>query len=218
MGVRPVGKRMLSHLFYGYYKLLEKTVRIEWVHPEAFSGNQVVGFWHEDSFVMNLILHEITKREAKVSVLVTEDERGDYIQELLEKCGGEAVRIGYGFCNAGTLKELISSLKEDERRSVAIAMDGPLGPRHIPKKLTYVLSEKSRTELTGVTIAYSGRLSLLGRWDHYHIPLPFSRITVCFDCYGIVSCHRPSAMKRYPEESVCSIITEKRLPLQKGSA
>ena len=47
---------------------------------ESFDGNQVVGFWHEDSFIMNLLLREVTKENCKMSVLVTGDPRGDYMQ------------------------------------------------------------------------------------------------------------------------------------------
>lgn len=203
-------KGMLCRLFYGYLKLLEKTVRIQWRKPEEFLGHNVVGFWHEDSFAMNLVLKEIAKRDADISVLVTADDRGDYIKYMLEKCGGEAVRIGYGFCNAGTLKDIFALLK-DKKRSVAIAMDGPLGPRHIPKKMTYFLSEQSRTALTGVTIDYSRAVSLTRRWDHYHIPLPFSRITVRFDNYGIVSCRKPPRMREYPNERECSIMVDEEV-------
>lgn len=53
---------------------------------ESFDGNQVVGFWHEDSFIMNLLLREVTKENCKMSVLVTGDPRGDYIQYMIEKC------------------------------------------------------------------------------------------------------------------------------------
>lgn len=204
-------KNMLCRLFYGYLKLLDRTVKIEWQRPESFSGHNVVGFWHEDSFAMNLVLRKISERDADISVLVTADDRGDYIKYILEKCGGEAVRIGYGFCNAGMLKAIFSSMK-DEKRSVAIAMDGPLGPRHIPKKMTYFLSEQSKTELIGVTIHYSGSISLARRWDHYHIPLPFSKITVRFDNYGIASCRKPPRIREYQNERECSIMVDGEVP------
>lgn len=186
--MKHMGKTMLCHLFYGYLKLLEKTVCLNLVQPEEFGGNSLVGFWHEDSFAMNLVLRGITAQGEKVAVLVTGDARGDYIQYLLEKCKGRAVRVGYGFCNAGVLKDILYSLRED-RESVAIAMDGPLGPRHIPKKMTYFLSEQGRRPVVGVTLSYSHKLALRGRWDHYRIPLPFSTITVRFDNYGIITSH-----------------------------
>lgn len=83
---------------------------------ESFDGNQVVGFWHEDSFIMNLLLREVTKENCKMSVLVTGDPRGDYIQYMIEKCRQDAVRIGYGFCDTGTLRELLTQLKEERRK------------------------------------------------------------------------------------------------------
>lgn len=204
-------KSMLCRLFYGYLKLLDKTVRVRWQQPEVFARHNVVGFWHEDSFAMNLVLKRIAEQDAEVSVLVTADDRGDYIKYVLEKCGGEAVRVGYGFCNAGTLKDILASLK-DGKRSVAIAMDGPLGPRHIPKKMIYFLSEQSKLNLTGVTIEYSRVISLTRRWDHYHIPLPFSKIIVQFDDYGITSCRRPPRIREYQNEKECSIMVGGEIP------
>lgn len=199
-------KNILCHLFYGYLKCLEKTVRIEWIQPEEFHGRGVIGFWHEDSFAMNLVLKNMTDRGGKVSVLVTGDDRGDYIQYMVEKCRGKAVHVGYGFCNMGMMRELLDSLEEPDR-TVAIAMDGPLGPRHIPKKITYFLPEQSGAELVGVTLSYSGKISIKHRWDHYRIPLPFSKIRIQFDNYGAVSCKNKPQMRVCQEARECSIIS-----------
>ena len=205
MEERKTKKNIWYRLLYGYLRLLEKTVRIEWQQPECFCGHNVTGFWHEDSFAVNLVLKAVTRRDAAVSVLVTPDEQGECGRYLLERCGGEAVKVGYGVCNAGTLKEILESLN-DKRRSVAFAMDGPLGPRHIPKKLTYFLSEQSRTELVGITVSYSRKISLSGQWDHCHIPLPFSKITVRFDNYGVAACQCPPRIRLYQDEREYSII------------
>lgn len=200
-----MGKRFMNHLFYGYLKFLEKTVRIQWVQPEEFQGHHVVGFWHEDSFAMNLVLAKVTGAGGKMSVLVTGDSRGDYIEYLIEKCQGKVIRMGYGFCDMGTFRDILGELK-NKNGSVAIAMDGPLGPRHIPKKTTYFLSEKSETSLLGITLAYSHKISLKGRWDHYRIPLPFSKITIRMDDYGIVSMKEVPRMRVYQEKETCSIM------------
>lgn len=202
-----VGKQMLSKIFHLYLKILEKTVTIEWQFPERFQTNQVVGFWHEDSFIMNLVLKKVTEKGEKVSVLVTGDGRGDYIQYMLEKCGGEAIRMGYGFCNAGLLRDILHHLIE-QKNSIAIAMDGPLGPRHLPKKTTFFLSEQGGVPLIGVTLDYSGKIVLSHRWDHYRIPLPFTKITVRFDDYGVTSVKHPPRVKAYQKEIECGILDE----------
>lgn len=202
-----MGKRFVNCLFYGYLKLLERTVQIQWIQPEQFRGHHVVGFWHEDSFAMNLVLAKVTAAGSQMSVLVTGDSRGDYIEYMINQCKGKAIRMGFGFCDMGTLRDILNELKEEDK-SVAIAMDGPLGPRHIPKKMTYFLSEKSETPLLGVTLGYSHKISLKNRWDHYRIPLPFSKITVRMDGYGIVSLKGVPHMRVYQETERCSIMNE----------
>lgn len=48
------------------------------------AGNQVFGFWHEDSFFMNLVLEELAGKTSPVDVIVTADTRGDYIEHMLQ--------------------------------------------------------------------------------------------------------------------------------------
>lgn len=131
--MRNMGQRVLQNVFLGYLKLLEKTVKIEW-QEETLSGNsQIFGFWHEDSFFMNLVLKNLAEKTAPVDVVVTADTRGDYIQYMIEKCGGSTLRIPDGYAAFGALKKLMQTSYE-QTRSMAVALDGPLGPRHEPKK------------------------------------------------------------------------------------
>lgn len=99
-----MGKNILQHLFSGYLKLLKKTVAIEWQEIQFVTGNQVFGFWHEDSFLMNLVLEELSKT-SPVDVIVTADTRGDYIEHMLQACGGHALRVPDGFAAFGALKK-----------------------------------------------------------------------------------------------------------------
>ena len=87
-----MGKNILQYLFSGYLKLLKKTVAIEWQEIQFVTGNQVFGFWHEDSFLMNLVLEELSGKTSPVDVIVTADTRGDYIEHMLQACGGHALR------------------------------------------------------------------------------------------------------------------------------
>ena len=58
---RSMKRAILCRLFYGYLKCLEKTVRIQYQQPEQFTFHNIVGFWHEDSFAMNLVLSHISR-------------------------------------------------------------------------------------------------------------------------------------------------------------
>ena len=180
-----MGKNILQHLFSGYLKLLKKTVAIEWQEIQFVTGNQVFGFWHEDSFLMNLVLEELSGKTSPVDVIVTADTRGDYIEHMLQACGGHALRVPDGFAAFGALKKILQDSYE-QTRSIAVALDGPLGPRHEPKRLAFYLSEHAEEEFVGISISYSSCLRLTRRWDKYVIPLPFTKVTVAVKNYGIV--------------------------------
>ena len=181
--MKQTGRNILIHLFTGYLKLLEKTVTIRWAETSICRGKQIFGFWHEDSFFMNLVLKELSKQTNPVDVIVTADGRGSYIQNLIEHCGGHAIRVSDGFAGFGALRTVLQSAYESTR-CIAVALDGPLGPRHEPKKLAFYLTEQAQKNFVGITVSYSSKLRLTRRWDKYVIPLPFSTITVAAHNYG----------------------------------
>lgn len=177
---------MLRKVFISYLKFLEKTVKIEWQEELPYGDSQIFGFWHEDSFFMNLVLKNLVGKTAPVDVVVTADARGDYIEYMLQKCGGSAIRIPDGYAAFGALKVLMQRSYE-QLHSLAIALDGPMGPRHKPKKLAFYLSEKKGEDFVGISVRYSACLRMFWRWDRYVVPLPFSRVTVAVKDYGAVS-------------------------------
>lgn len=100
-------------------------------------------------------------------------------------CGGSALRVPDGFASFGALKGILQNAYE-RTRSIAVALDGPLGPRHEPKKLAFYLSEQAQEDFVGISVSYSSKLRLGWRWDKYVIPLPFSTVTVAAHNYGEV--------------------------------
>ena len=184
--MRKIGQKMLKGAFWGYLKFLEKTVKIDWQIEELCGNSQIFGFWHEDSFFMNLVLKNLSKRTAPVDVVVTADTRGDYIEHMIRNCGGQAIRIPDGYAAFGALKVLMQRSYE-QARSLAVALDGPLGPRHEPKKLAFYLAEQKGEDFVGISVYYSVCLRLFWRWDRYAVPLPFSRVCVAVKDYGEVS-------------------------------
>lgn len=143
----------------------------------------VAGFWHEDSFIMNLVLKRMAAGH-DVAVIVTADERGDYIESLLSRCRGTAIRLPDGAKSRLFLKEVVSEAKKPGK-SIAAAMDGPLGPRRVPKSLVFYLSEEGQKEIVVFKAQYSHAVSIKKRWDHYKVPLPFTTITMTGENFGI---------------------------------
>lgn len=196
-----LGKNILQKLFWEYLKLLEKTVTIQWQEDTLYGGSQIFGFWHEDSFFMNLVLKKLADKTAPVDVIVTADTRGDYIENMITHCGGYAIRVPDGLACISAVKKLMKKSYE-ETRSLAVSLDGPLGPRHVPKKLAFYLSEQRREDFVGISVSYSTCLRLFWRWDHYAVPLPFTRVTVDVRDYGEVN------KRQIPELPVTATVEE----------
>lgn len=182
---KKIGESILQWVFVNYLRLLEKTVHIEWHEDTRFGDSQIFGFWHEDSFFMNLVLENLAHKTRPVDVIVTADTRGNYIEHMVQRCGGHALRVPDGYQAFAALKKIVRDTYEKEH-SLAVALDGPLGPRHEPKKLAFYLSEHADEEFVGISLSYSSCFRLKSRWDKYAVPLPFSRVTVAVKDYGIV--------------------------------
>lgn len=207
MRVRQTGEWILRHIFTGYLRILEKTVKIKWQENTQYGESQIFGFWHEDSFFMNLVLEELAHKTSPVDVIVTADTRGNYIEHMVERCGGSALRVPDGFKAFRELKKILQASYE-KTHSLAIALDGPLGPRHEPKKLAFYLSEQAQEEFVGITVSYSLCIRLYKRWDKYVIPLPFTTVRVQVQDYGIVKKKEIPVLPTEADFQNCGIIAE----------
>jgi len=207
MRVRKAGQQILKVIFLKYLKLLERTITIQWEEDTQYGSSQIFGFWHEDSFFMNLVLKNLADRTTPVDVIVTADTRGEYIEYMIEQSKGHALRVPDGF---GAFKELKKILRQsyEQTRSLAIALDGPLGPRHEPKKLAFYLSEHAQEEFVGISISYSACIRLKHRWDKYAVPLPFTKVKVLVRDYGIVPKDRIPELPVDAQMPKCDILVK----------
>ena len=185
MSQKKTAQSILQWLFTKYLVLIDRTVKIEWHEENTYGDSQIFGFWHEDSFFMNLVLEKLSHKTTPVDVIVTADARGNYIEHMINKCGGSALRVPDGYRAFAALKRIVQNSYE-KTHSIAVALDGPLGPRHEPKKLAFYLSEHAEQEFVGISISYSSCIRLTHRWDKYVIPLPFTKVSVAVKNYGIV--------------------------------
>lgn len=189
MNVRKTGAAMLQRLFAKYLDLLRRTVAVRWDDGNRYGDSQIYGFWHEDSFFMNLVLEKLAHKTTPVDVIVTADTRGNYIENMVKRCGGNALRVPDGYKAFAALKKIVQDSYE-KTHSIAVALDGPLGPRHEPKKLAFYLSEHAEEDFVGICLAYSSCIRLKHRWDKYVIPLPYTTVTVAVKNYGVVMKNR----------------------------
>ncbi len=185
MILKRKAEQFLQWCFTRYLSLIERTVKIRWHEDNRYGDSQIFGFWHEDSFFMNVVLEQLSGKTTPVDVIVTADARGNYIEDMIKRSGGNALRVPDGYKAFGALKKIVQESYE-KTHSIAAALDGPLGPRHEPKKLAFYLSEHAEEDFVGISLSYSYCLRLSARWDKYVIPLPFTTVDVAVKNYGVV--------------------------------
>lgn len=184
--MRRTSFNLLSKIFLTYLKLIALTGRMEIINEEKLRENTMVGYWHGDSYCMQLVLKRISRRVKNIDVIVTADKRGDVIEDIISYYGASAIRLPDGL----SIRHFMRDLKELSRNSegiLAASLDGPLGPLHEPKKLLFHLAAEADKEVAYVHFKYRNVIRLRHRWDNYVIPLPFCRIVAEVEYLGFVS-------------------------------
>lgn len=165
-------------------KLMEKY--IEFVYKTSdlrYAGNKeilfnrdaekvVVLFWHGESYCFYPAFRGI-----KLYVTVTRDRRGDYIADMCDHFGYHAIRVpdfSEGGSHVFKIRELV---KNQDLASIAIALDGPMGPYHIPKDFPFAMAYLLKRRVVPLSIQVKRKITL-ERWDKFAVPLPFNRIII----------------------------------------
>lgn len=191
--------KILNVLFTVYTKLLLKTCKFEIENRDLFRNGIMFGFWHGDSYAMELVLDELSKKHKNVCAVVTAGQRGDYIENTLKQNGGEALRIPDGMEMKTAFKQMLEAVKRPEL-TMAIAFDGPAGPYHDPKKLLFMLAKESGKEVVYSRFTFKRTVHLKKRWDNYAVPLPFAKVKVRFETLGYVDKARLAAFDEWKSE------------------
>lgn len=178
-------ERLISKIYILYIEIIYRTCRIKLSKEFDSTVAFILGFYHTDSFIMNLLIKEFSNDNVDIDVVVTANKRGNYIENVIKRYGGKALRMADG----NRIKDNLAYLKEESKvnnKVIAIALDGPLGPYKEPKKLGYMLSNISGKAMILVEVKYSRCIRLNNRWDRYVIPLPFTKISYNINELGII--------------------------------
>lgn len=199
MNMRLKLDQLIGNVYIGYLELVAKTSKIEVEFlDKVYVKNCILGFYHGDSYVMNLLMRALKEEELKASIVVTADARGNYIEKLLNYYNMKALRMPDGIRMKSFLRELKEESKK-ENETLVVSLDGPLGPLHEPKKIGFMLSNYSQKEFLGVKLEVTRKIRLTKRWDNYIIPLPFSKIKFTISNFGVVSKENLADFNNYKE-------------------
>ncbi len=102
---------------------------------------------------------------------------GDVQNHIFQRFGYQTIRGSTGRGGVRAVLQLARKIKEGG--VLAFTPDGPRGPTHKVQQGTIFLAQKSGRPILPLGISAKPR-QLLGTWDSYMIPMPFSRSSFVF--------------------------------------
>lgn len=169
--------------FYVYIQLVKLTSRISIEVPDSYKKIKkqpvIFCFWH-GRLLAPIIARKVS---TKVSVLLSQGKDAELIAFLMKlfKVGtirGSSARDRQDKGGAGGFKQMVKLL-EDQKENVAIAPDGPIGPRMRVAPGVAMLSLVAGASIIPLTISARSKI-IFNTWDKFLLLLPFSKIRVKF--------------------------------------
>ena len=176
MQIRKIWHRIMLSLGPGVafflIKFLQWTMRIEELNSErirgiwARGGNIIGAFWHG-----RLLMTPLVYGGPGLKILISRHRDGELITRTVRHFGLETVRGSSTRGGIGGIKGLARALQEGY--DVAIAPDGPRGPRYKVQPGVIQLARMTGFPVFPFTFSAFPR-KVLQSWDRFIIPYPFS--------------------------------------------
>jgi lysophospholipid acyltransferase (LPLAT)-like uncharacterized protein len=116
-------------------------------------------------------------RHRRLTVLISRHADGERLVDLAQRWGYRALR---GSSTRGAVTGLLGLARALERGDqVALAVDGPRGPRHVVKAGALALARKSRATVVAVA-AWAAPAWRARSWDGFLVPAPGARVRVAY--------------------------------------
>jgi lysophospholipid acyltransferase (LPLAT)-like uncharacterized protein len=174
-----IGVNMLSSLAWVVVSLWSRSFKIRIMNRNlpnrlaAEKRNVIYAFWHSNLFLLPYVY-----RNSKIVIMVSESRDGEVVTGMLRHFGLEVVRGSSKRKGTRGLIGLVRSLQKG--RSVAIAVDGPRGPRHEVKEGVIFLAGKSGVPIIPVATGARRYWKLEKTWDKFVVPAPFTEGVIQF--------------------------------------
>lgn len=145
-------------------------------NPDHLRKRQViVALWHSRIFVPCYFYRYIIKGSVTMSMLTSASKDGAMLSAVAEDYGMRAVRGSSHRRGAIGFLDMVRELKDG--CSMCITPDGPKGPVYQCHPGAIKLASISGVPIVPLRIHYS-RAHRMSTWDHFHIPMPFSKATI----------------------------------------
>lgn len=169
----PRVARMVPWLAAGLMRCLFRLLRVVHVdraYPErcwARGERIIIAFWHG-----RLLMMPFAYPGTPSALLISQHLDGEYLSRIATRFGFEVVRGSATRGGMRAVKQMIRAIRE--RLNLAIAPDGPKGPRAKVKSGVIEMARLTGAPIVPVSFSASRR-RLLKSWDAFLVPVPFSR-------------------------------------------
>jgi lysophospholipid acyltransferase (LPLAT)-like uncharacterized protein len=150
-------------------------LRLRWPEGADLPPRGIILLWHEH---LPVCMRAFSGRG--IHVLVSKSRDGEWAARACASMGyrvhrGSSSARGDGKAFAGLRTLARAAAKEPGL--IGMALDGPRGPRRVPKPGSYWLAQ--RFSLPVIPVAIEARRGFrLGTWDGTLVPWPFSRVEI----------------------------------------
>lgn len=161
----------MRYLLLGLGCLWLRTLRVRWPSGTELPDRAVILLWHEH---LPACIRAFSHRG--IDVLISKSADGDWAAEACKRFG---YRVHRGSSSRGVMGGLraLARAMEDGAGLAGMALDGPRGPRRVPKEGSLWLARHAGTQVVPVFVEARSSFRLKS-WDRCLVPLPFSELRV----------------------------------------
>lgn len=176
-------QRLAGKLVTVLMRLLGLTLRCRLEDPHGIRAKTPPGvpviwiFWHNCLIAAPLNKVKFSGK-APASALASASKDGAVIESVISHFGVKTVRGSSSRRGVAALIALKKALKAGEQ--LFVTPDGPRGPRYHLQPGVIKLAQSSGAPIIPVRFTHSSSWRVKS-WDRFHIPKPFSRITIHLD-------------------------------------
>jgi lysophospholipid acyltransferase (LPLAT)-like uncharacterized protein len=137
----------------------------------------VVAFWHGDIFYMAPLMMR-HRHEGAFHIMASRSRDGALAAKFISMCGAHMIRGSSSRGGGRALLEMLHSLAPGDH--LALALDGPRGPRHRVTNLGAIhLASRSGLPILPMAARTPSKWQLRS-WDRMEIPKPFAKIEAVY--------------------------------------
>lgn len=160
-----------------FLRLWLATLRVRCSVPKIDDreGPSIIALWHDRLFLASLVGNRFFGRP--ITALISASRDGGWLVAFFDLMGIHAVRGSSSRRGTEALIALTKAVRQGHHAGVT--PDGPKGPRRICKSGIVSLAKMTGRPILILGIRFH-RALYLKSWDHFGLPIPFSKVDITF--------------------------------------